>query len=245
MGDAEAKYAGLIEGMDKSLGDIMDYLKKIQADKNTYIIFMSDNGGLSLAPPRGGKKYTQNMPLKMGKGSLYEGGIRIPFMVAGPGIQAQQTADQYIIAEDLFPTILQWAGIKNPYLIQTIDGRKINAFIEHPLITDDKKILLWHYPNNWTNINDHGISWCSAMRQGKWKLIYFHKEQTLELYDLQKDIQEENDLSASIPDQLKYMATLMTTEMKNRNARMPVVKKTGRPIPWPDEVVASLQHIHR
>jgi arylsulfatase A-like enzyme len=83
------------------------------------------------------------------------------------------------------------------------------------------------------------------MRQGKWKLIYFHKEQTLELYDLQKDIQEENDLSASIPDQLKYMATLMTTEMKNRNARMPVVKKTGRPIPWPDEVVASLQHIYR
>ncbi len=245
MGDAEAKYAGLIEGMDKSLGDIMDYLKKIQADKNTYIIFMSDNGGLSLAPPRGGKKYTQNMPLKMGKGSLYEGGIRIPFMVAGPGIQAQQTADQYIIAEDLFPTILQWAGIKNPDLIQKIDGKNINTFIEHPLKSDDEKILLWHYPNNWTNINDHGISWCSAMRQGKWKLIYFHKEQTLELYDLQKDIQEENDLSASTPDQLKYMATLMTTEMKKRNAPMPVVKKTGRPIPWPDEVVASLQHIHR
>ena len=243
MSDAEARYAGLIEGMDKSLGDIMDYLKKIQADKNTYIIFMSDNGGLSLAPPRGGKKYTQNMPLKMGKGSLYEGGIRIPFMVAGPGIQAQQTVDQYIIAEDLFPTILQWAGVSNPDLIQTIDGRKINAFIEHPLITDDKKILLWHYPNNWTNISDHGISWCSAMRQGKWKLIYFHKEQTLELYDLQKDIQEEYDLSASMPAQVKYMAALMTAEMKKRNASMPVVKKTGRSIPWPDEVVSFNQSL--
>lgn len=245
MSDAEAKYAGLIEGMDKSLGDIMDYLGKIQADKNTYIIFMSDNGGLSLAPPRSGKKYTQNLPLKMGKGSLYEGGIRIPFMVAGPGIQAEQTTQQYIIAEDLFPTILEWAGIKHIDLPQRIDGRSINVFIKQPLQRDDKKILLWHYPNNWTNINDHGISWCSAMRQGKWKLIYFHKEQTLELYDLQKDIQEEHDLSASMPAQLQSMAALMTAEMKKRNAYMPVVKKIGLAIPWPDEVVSFNQSLSK
>lgn len=241
MSDAEARYAGLIEGMDKSLGDIMDYLKKIQADKNTYIIFMSDNGGLSLVPPRNGIMHSQNLPLKKGKGSLYEGGIRIPFIVAGPGIQPDQTSHQYIIAEDVFPTMLQWAGVKKPSLVQTIDGQNIHPFIEDPTQKDDQKILLWHYPNNWTNINERGISWCSAMRQGKWKLIYFHKEQLLELYDIEKDIQEQHDLSASMPVQLKKMAALMTNVMKKRSAHMPVVKQSGLAIPWPDELVPASQ----
>ncbi|MFZ9332049.1 MAG: sulfatase [Chitinophagaceae bacterium] len=241
MSDAEARYAGLIEGMDKSLGDIMQYLKKIQADKNTYIIFMSDNGGLSLAPPRNGTNHIQNLPLKKGKGSLYEGGIRVPFVVAGPGIQAGQISHQLIVAEDLFPTILQWAGINHPDAIQKIDGKKFNASLKNPAKRDDQKILLWHYPNNWTNINEHGISWCSAMRQGKWKLIYFHKDQQLELYNLDEDIQEQHNLSQSMPSRLKEMAALMTAEMKNRNAEMPVVKKTGRAVLWPDQAIQFLK----
>jgi arylsulfatase A-like enzyme len=241
MSDAEARYAGLIEGMDKSLGDIMQYLKKIQADKNTYIIFMSDNGGLSLAPPRNGTNHIQNLPLKKGKGSLYEGGIRVPFVVAGPGIQAGQISHQSIVAEDLFPTILQWAGINHPDAIQKIDGKNFNASLKNPAKKDDRKILLWHYPNNWTNINEHGISWCSAMRQGKWKLIYFHKDQQLELYNLDEDIQEQHNLSQSVPSRLKEMAALMTAEMKNRNAEMPVVKKTGRAVLWPDQAIQFLK----
>ena len=239
--DTEAKYAGLVEGMDKSLGELMNYLKKIGADKNTYIIFMSDNGGLSLVPPRTGTIHSQNYPLKKGKGSLYEGGIRIPMLIAGPTIPHSLSTNQYIIAEDLFSTVTQWAGIQRPSVIQTIDGKNIDPFLRDPAKRDDQKILLWHYPNNWTNINEHGISWCSAIRQGKWKLIYFHKDQKLELYNIEEDIKEEYDLSISMKLQLKKMASLMTAEMKKRNAQLPTFKKNAERIPWPDELASLVK----
>ena len=235
LSDAEAKYAGLVEGMDKSLGDIMNYLEKTGAVKNTYIIFMSDNGGLSLVPPRTGIIHSHNLPLKKGKGSLYEGGIRIPMLVAGPGIPKNSITNQYLIAEDLFPTLLNWAGIHHPKVFQSIDGENMNAYFQHPSKVNEEKILLWHYPNNWTNINEHGISWCSAIRQGKWKLIYFHKEQELELYDLENDIEEQHDLSKSMPGLVKKLSSLMSKMMRERNAQLPVIKKTGVKIPWPDE----------
>jgi arylsulfatase A-like enzyme len=79
------------------------------------------------------------------------------------------------------------------------------------------------------------------MRQGKWKLIYFHKDQQLELYNLDEDIQEQHNLSQSVPSRLKEMAALMTAEMKNRNAEMPVVKKTGRAVLWPDQAIQFLK----
>ncbi len=235
--DIEARYAGLIEGMDKSLGQLMDYLKEIGADQNTYIIFMSDNGGLSLSPQRSGLSHTQNLPLKMGKGSLYEGGIRVPFLVAGPGIKGQTVSHQPIVVEDLFATILEWAGVKKIYTEQKIDGVSINRFLYNTSLKDEKKILLWHYPNNWTNVNQHGVSWASAIRQGRWKLIYFHKDNSLELYDIVEDISESRDLSRVFPAQLKYMANLMTNELKRRNAQMPTSQSTGVQIPWPNAII--------
>lgn len=239
LSDVEARYAGLIEGMDKSLGEIMDHLEKIGADNNTYIVFLSDNGGLSLVPPRTGNIHSQNLPLKKGKGSLYEGGIRIPMLIAGPGVKLNAVSSQYLIAEDLFSTILEWAGIRDPKVIQEIDGENMNPFIQDPNKKNSRKILLWHYPNNWTNINEHGISWCSAIRKGKWKLIYFHKDQQLELYDLENDIEEKNDLSKSMKGKLKKLSVLMTKKMKERNAQLPISKKTNKPIPWPDEILIS------
>jgi len=115
----------------------------------------------------------------------------------------------------------------------------MNAYFHNPSKKNEEKILLWHYPNNWTNINEHGISWCSAIRQGKWKLIYFHKDQQLELYNLENDIEEQFDLSKSMPSLLKKLSTQMTKMMKERNARLPVIKKTGVNIPWPDEIAVS------
>ncbi len=81
---AEAKYASLIEGMDKSLGDILDFVDKKGIKNNTVILFLTDNGGLALTPPRGGAALTQNAPLRAGKGSVYEGGIRVPMIVRYP-----------------------------------------------------------------------------------------------------------------------------------------------------------------
>ena len=145
----EAKYASMVEGMDKSLGDIMNYLDRKKLADNTIILFMSDNGGLS-AVARGGEKHTHNWPLSSGKGSIYEGGIREPMLVKWPGkIEAGSKSDDYIIIEDFYPTILEMAEIKDVKITQTIDG----VSFMNPLLGTEKKEnnrpLFWHYPNEW------------------------------------------------------------------------------------------------
>jgi arylsulfatase A-like enzyme len=233
--DTEARYAALVEGMDKSLGDLMDYLDKEGMADDTYILFLSDNGGLSLTPQRGGIAHTQNLPLRQGKGSLYEGGIRVPMLVAGPGIAPSSTTNQYVGIDDIFPTIMEFAGQKKYKTIQTVDGKSMLPFLKDANKSDSEKVLLWHYPNNWTTVNLKGISWGTALRKGNWKLIYFHKYQTMELYDLSNDIGEEKDLAAKYPEKMKEMADLMTKELKSKNALMPSFKKDGKQVPWPDE----------
>ncbi|WP_461128446.1 sulfatase [Spirosoma aerophilum] len=233
--DTEARYSALVEGMDKSLGDIMDYLEANNLDKNTYILFISDNGGYSLHQ-RSGEVHTQNLPLKQGKGSLYEGGIRVPMLVSGPKIEPNSLSRQYVGIDDFFPTVLGMAGVARYTTLQTVDGKNLLPFMENKDKRDDKKILLWHYPNNWTNVQFKGTSWGSAMRRGDWKLVYLHKTQTVELYNLKDDIGELNDLAKTQPAKLKQMARLFTDELKKRNAHLPAFKATGQPIPYPDEV---------
>ena len=120
----EAAYATLIEGMDKSLGDLMDWLEKNGEADNTIILFMSDNGGLaSTSEWRDGPLYTQNYPLLSGKGSLCEGGIREPMIVSWPGVAQPNTrCDKYLLIEDFYPTILEMAGVKDYETVQPIDG---------------------------------------------------------------------------------------------------------------------------
>jgi arylsulfatase A-like enzyme len=235
--DTEAKYAALVEGMDKSLGDIMHYLEKNGLDKNTYILFTSDNGGLSLKGSRSGEPHTQNLPLKQGKGSLYEGGIRVPMIAAGPQIKSGSVSKQYIVSEDYFTTILQMASIQNPTVRQIVDGKSFLPVLQGKQKTiDQKKTIVWHYPNNWTNINLKGISWASAIRQGDWKLIYFHKQQTIELFNLSNDIEEQHNLSGIEIEKTKTLANLLTQKLKERNAPMPSWLTNGKTIAWPNEI---------
>jgi arylsulfatase A-like enzyme len=236
--DTEAKYAALVEGMDKSLGDIMNYLEKNGLDKDTYILFTSDNGGLSLKGSRSGEPHTQNLPLKQGKGSLYEGGIRVPMIAAGPQIKPGSVSKQYIVSEDYFTTILQMANTFPKTVKQVIDGKSFLPVLQGKQKSiDQQKTLVWHYPNNWTNVNVKGISWASAIRQGNWKLIYFHKHQILELYDLSKDIEEQHDLSGIELAKTKALSNLLTQKLKERNASMPSWLSSGKTIPWPNEIV--------
>ena len=120
--------------MDKSLGDLMDYLEKNDLMDNTIILFMSDNGGLASEPYWHTPLYVQNAPLSSGKGSAHEGGIREPMMVYWPGVTQPQTeCDKYVIIEDFFPTILGMAKIKRYHTVQRVDGI---SFI--PLLTGKK-----------------------------------------------------------------------------------------------------------
>ena len=236
----EAAYAALVEGMDQSLGELMQYLDQHGLTKSTIVIFMSDNGGFSHSPRQGGDN-TQNYPLRGGKGALYEGGVREPMMVRWPGVtKPGSVCDQYVRMEDFYPTLINMAGIKQYKTVQTIDGESMVSYLKDPQKRNDKRVMIWNFPNKWTTGKlTRDNSWLTSVRQGDWKLIYFEKDGKLELYNLHDDIKEAHDLSEKNPVETKKLAKLLTQKLKNYNAQMPINKLTGKPIPMPDEIIAE------
>lgn len=223
----EAKLASMIEGMDKSLGDIMNYLKEKNIEKNTVVIFMSDNG----------PSYRANLPLKSSKGSVYEGGIREPMIVKWPAMVKPSTvAQQYIIIEDFFPTILEIAGLKNYKTAQQVDGKNFLPILKNANYTNNNRALVWHSPNKWTSSAGPGINYFSAIRQGDWKLVYSMRTGKKELYNLNDDIGENNNLSDLHPDKVKQLSLILSNKLRKQKAPIPSFKSTGKVIPMPDEV---------
>jgi arylsulfatase A-like enzyme len=158
-------------------------------------------------------------------------------IAAGPQIKPGSVSKQYIISEDYFTTILQMASVSQKKLKQVVDGKSFLPVLQGKQKSIDvQKTIIWHYPNNWTNVNLKGISWASAIRQGDWKLIYFHKQQVLELYDLSKDIAEMHNLSNLQVTKTKALANLLTQKLKQRKASMPSWLSTGKTIAWPNEI---------
>ena len=230
----EAKYASMIEGMDRSLGDLMDYLEENDLADNTIILFMSDNGGLS-AVARGGKPHTHNLPLNSGKGSAYEGGIREPMIVKWPGvIHASSVVNDYVIIEDFFPSILEMAGIYNYKTIQKVDGISFVPILNQIGNTAKERDLFWHYPNKW-GASGPGIGTSSTIRSGDWKLIYFYKDHQLELYNIVADIGEQHNLSKENPEKTKELAKKLGEYLRSVDAQRPVFKESGKTVDWPDE----------
>jgi arylsulfatase A-like enzyme len=232
----EAKYASLLEGMDKSLGDLMEFIAKRNIEKNTVIIFMSDNGGLS-QHERGGEPNTQNLPLRSGKGSVYEGGIKEPMIVKWPAMVKPSTvAKQSIIIEDFFPTILEIARVENYKTVQTVDGESFMPILKSADYLNNERMLIWHFPHKWTGQDGPGINYFSAIRQGGWNLVYSMRTCKKELYNLKKDIGELHDLSAQYPEKVKTLSFLLGKQLRDWKAPMPTVKATGKLVGMPDEL---------
>ena len=229
----EAKYASMLEAMDKSLGDVMDYLEEYELTDETVILFMSDNGGLS-AVARGGTPHRHNLPLNSGKGSMYEGGIREPMIVKWPNrVNPNTESDQYLIIEDFFPTILEIAGLHDINIVQDIDG---HSFV--PLFSDDAsdkpqdRPLFWHYPNEW-GIQGPGIGASSAIRLGDYKLIYYHEDESYELFNISEDIGERVNLISQNPVKAKELAEVLANYLQDVKAQMPQHKTDGQTVKYP------------
>lgn len=234
----EASYATLIEGMDKSLGDLMEYVKKREIANNTVILFMSDNGGLALNPPRKGEPFKENYPLRSGKGSLYEGGIREPMIVYWPGTtDPGAKVEQYVCIEDFFPTVLEMAQVKNYRTIQTVDGVSFVKYLKNYRLHDNSRVLTWHFPSNWgqgeatlrkyypaMKVEQIGMGPASAIRKGDWKLIYFYGTKQVELYDVKHDISESKDLSKTHINKVKELFALLNQSLKMKGAQFPLDK---------------------
>ncbi|HBO27340.1 MULTISPECIES: sulfatase [Culturomica] len=233
----DAAYASLVEGMDKSLGDLMDYLEKYDLADQTVILFMSDNGGLASEPGwRDGVPHTQNAPLNSGKGSAYEGGIREPMLVKWPGVvKPGVVCDKPLIIEDFYPTILEMAGITDYKTVQHIDGVSFVPMLKETGDTFKGRKLFWHYPNLWGNTGP-GIGATSVVRNGDWKLVYYYETGKKELFNIRADIGEKDDCASRNPKLVHKLSGELGKYLRSVNAQRPSFKKTGKPCPWPDEV---------
>ena len=237
LSDKEAAYASLIEGMDKSLGDLLDWLDKNGEADNTIVIFMSDNGGLAAEPEwRDGPKDTQNYPLNSGKGSMYEGGIREPMIVRWPGeVKAGSRCDDYLMIEDFYPTILEMAGVKKYTTVNHIDGISFMPLLKQTGHTPKGRSLVWNFPNIWGN-DGAGINLNCAIRKDEWKLVYYYETGKKELFNIPNDIGEKDNQAARHPDIVKRLSKELGEYLRKVNAQRPSFKNTHQPCPWPDEI---------
>lgn len=217
----QAAYASMLEGMDKSLGDIMAQLKKLGVDDNTIVVFMSDNGSPSQTPP--------NLPLRGHKIDPYEGGIRVPMIVKWPDVVPKKSeTNDYVIIEDIFPTFLEMAGTPKPEK-NSEDGKSFVSILEGKK-TNSERPLFWHFPNT------YDVPPYSIIRKGDWKLIYQHVDQTFELYNIPNDISETQNLISKNPKKAKELAKELGKYLKKTQAQMPSINATGESVPYPDEV---------
>lgn len=234
--EKEAMYAAMVEGMDKSLGDIMANLQRHGLTNDTIVLFMSDNGGLS-AHGRGGEKNTHNKPLSSGKGSVHEGGVRVPMLVSWPGVtKAGSTCDQPVIIEDFFPTILEMAEVSEPQQVGgKIDGKSFVAMLRGECdASRETRPLYWHYPNNW-GPSGPGIGASSAIRLGDWKLIYYHDTQTYELFNLANDLGESSNVAEQHTEIQQRLANTLGEYLRSVGAQMPIRKESGKSVDYPGQ----------
>jgi arylsulfatase A-like enzyme len=232
--ETEAMYAAMVEGMDKSLGDILANVGRHGLSDETIVLFMSDNGGLS-AHGRGGQPHTHNLPLSSGKGSAHEGGIRVPMIVRWPGVTRPGSACHVpVIIEDFFPTILEMAGVAGPP--GPIDGLSFVPLLRGEPSASAERSLFWHFPNNWGQLGP-GIGASSAIRRGDWKLIYYHdpgSEWAYELFNLARDLGERRNLADEHPEVRRSLARALADFLSGCGAQMPMRKDNGQSIPLPE-----------
>jgi hypothetical protein len=188
-------YAAMVESMDESVGRVLKALDEHKLSEKTIVIFTSDNGGLAtMEGAVNGIPATINSPYREGKGFLYEGGVRVPFIIRGPGVKAGVP----VISTDVMPTVLGLCGIKSDV---KFDGRDLSAALGGADVKVNPEFY-WHYPH----YANQGSRPGGAIRDGNWKLIEFYDRDRRELFDISKDISESRNLAADKPEVVKALA---------------------------------------
>jgi len=212
------EFAAMTSDVDTGIGMILDRIESLGLAETTYVFFLSDNGGRNSMPGQKGKKLERNSPLRDGKGSVYEGGIRVPFVVKGPGVAANAVSDVPVTGLDLFPTMAELAGFKSQ-LPAALDGGSLTEVIHQGgkgSVTRAHPFLLFHQAV--------ARSPETVLLLGDYKLVKTWPKDQLELFDLSTDVGEANDLSESLPDKTKELHHLMVGFLNEVGAE---TRKTG------------------
>ena len=213
-----AVYAAMVEAMDEAVGTVLDQLEKSGVAEETLVVFTSDNGGLSTSEG----SPTSNLPLRGGKGWIYEGGIREPWIIRYPGItKAGTVSAEPICSIDLYPTVAAAAGIE---IGHEIDGKNLIPVLEGQSL--ERQSLFWHYPHY---SNQGGIPG-GAIREGDYKLVERYEDGRVHLYNLKNDIGEQVDLADKDPERVKAMRERLHAWYKEVDAKF-LQEKDGEK-PW-------------
>jgi arylsulfatase A-like enzyme len=230
------QFAAMVESVDESLGRIRAKLKSLDLAGDTIIILFSDNGGMSAAnfgnpervipPNRLDRAFsTSNLPLRGGKGWLYEGGIREPLIIHWPGHgEAGATCDIPVISTDFYPTLLEMVGLPLQ-LQQHLDGTSLVPLVQGSR-QFDRAALFWHFPH----YSNHGMqSPGGAVRAGDFKLLEYFENNTVQLFNLQDDVGEQQNLASAEPEKVAQLRSLLHSWRTDVNAQMMEPNQMGAP----------------
>lgn len=215
-------YAAMIEHTDDVVGKVLAQLDQLGLSDRTLVIFTSDNGGLLgayAAAEKGHPRVTSNVPLRSGKGDMYEGGVRVPLIVKyPPRVKAAAVSHEPVISMDFYPTILEFTGVAGrPEQIARFDGVSLAPVLTGKKANLGRAALYWHYPHYHTE----GAVPYSAIRQGPWRLVEVFEDNRLELYNLDTDIGEKENLAATRPDKVKELRADLDAWRKRVDAQFP------------------------
>jgi arylsulfatase A-like enzyme len=204
-----ARYAAMIESLDTAVGRVLGQLETLGLTERTVVVFTADNGGHLPT--------TSNAPLRVGKGSAYEGGVRVPLIVRWPGATAPGSiSDVPVISMDWLPTFVEMCGLSGP---EKVDGTSLAPLLRGtgPLPRDT---LFWHYPHH-QHYQLGGTMPYGAIRAGDFKLIEFFNDEHVELYNVREDIGEQRDLSTALPQRVEELRSRLHAWRKEVGAQMP------------------------
>ncbi|MFN9720624.1 MAG: sulfatase [Planctomycetota bacterium] len=204
----QSSVAAITEDLDTGVGRVMDSIDKLGLSENTYVIYMSDNGA-------GGGKRTG---LNGGKGTMWEGGIRVPFIVRGPGVAANSWCDVPVVGYDLYPTFCEWAGLSVSQLPKNLEGGSLVSLLARNgkgAVKRAREELVFHFPHYQSDADGPH----SAIRLGDLKLIHFYESDRDVLFDLSKDISEQNDLASERPRDAEMMKMRLMTYLQDVDAQ--------------------------
>ena len=220
-GQEMPEYAAMIESVDEGIGRILETLDTLGLADSTAVFFLSDNGGSA--------QVTSMAPLRGSKGTLYEGGIRVPMLVRWPGrVRPGSVSEIPVSGVDLYPTILEIVGAKQPpgYIL---DGDSLVPVLKGTKALPPRSIF-WHFPAYLEPDSGRRGPWkttpCSAVRQGDWKLIEFFEDGHLELYNLRSDIGETRNLAKTMPDKAEELRRVLRAWRSSTRAPVPTVRNS-------------------
>jgi arylsulfatase A-like enzyme len=220
---SHAEYAAMLASLDENIGRVLRQLDDLKLADRTVVILTSDNGGVDFPTAKSGNRPpTRNAPFRSGKGTLYEGGLRVPLIIRWPGRTKPGTeCAAQVTSQDFFPTLADALGQTNA---PRHDGVSLLPLLNNPKAPLKREALFWHYPHYYPRMTP-----ASAIRAGDWKLIHYYEDNRMELFNLKTDPAETKNLAATQSAKAKALREKLDAWRKETDAKAPIRNPDWRP----------------